>query len=154
MPDSQHDPDLPEKFPFDASFQKALVRLLCEDDAFAHSLGQFLKPTHFESDVLSWAFSYIQKHRGEFGISPSLNVLQNQIKGLDAKVRPIYDIGIQEIQTSDLKDEMWLRTKVLDFVRRNIFVQTFVECKGLYNTGKVSQAYDTMMERKIGRAHV
>jgi hypothetical protein len=137
----------PERFPFDAEFQKSLVRLLCEDDEFAHAVSKFLIPQYFESEVLAWAYTQIHRHREQYNCSPSVNVLLNQTVGLDGKIRPIYEMAIQEVGRADLGDEGWLRDKVLDFVKRTMFAKSMHECISLYNTGKLTEAYDVWQER-------
>ena len=137
----------PERFPFDAEFQKSLLRLLCEDDSFAHSLGAYLQPHYFENEVLAWAYSYCLRYVEQYGAMPSLGVLVQQTRSMDPRVRPVYTATVEAVKTAPLRDEQWLKDNVLDFVKRNIFARTYAETSQLYNSGKTHQAYDLMMER-------
>lgn len=140
-------PQPTERFPFDVSFQMSLLRLLCEDDGFAHALGKYLQPYYFEHEVLAWAYSYAQRHIEQYGAMPSLAVLLQKTRMMDPRVAPVYTATIEQTMFAPMHDEQWLRDTVLDFVKRNIFARTFSESRELYNTGKVSQAYDLMMGR-------
>jgi len=136
-----------ERFPFDVEFQKSLLRLLCEDDSFAHALGRYLQPFYFENEVLAWAYSYAQRHVEQYGGMPSIGVIIQKTRSMDPRVRPVYTATMEAVQQASMRDEQWIKDTVLDFVKRNIFTRTFAESRELYNSGKVSQAYDLMMER-------
>jgi replicative DNA helicase len=140
-------PQQSDRFPFDAEFQKTLLRLLCEDDGLAHALGRHLQPWYFENEALAWAYSYCQRHVEEYGAMPSLGVILQKTRTMDPRVGPVYSMTIEEVIRAPLRDEQWLRDNVLDFVKRNIFARTFAETRELYNSGKVDQAYDLMMQR-------
>ena len=43
-------------FPFGVDFQKALLRLLTEDQNLLVALSKYLKPSYFENEVLAWIF--------------------------------------------------------------------------------------------------
>ncbi len=137
----------PPRLPFDTEYQKALLRLLCEDDGFAHVVIEYLEPHYFENEVLKWAFAYCQRHREQYGTMPALGVLKQQTNGMDPRLRPVYAAFIEQVQEAPMRDEQWMRDAVVDFVKRSIFVQTYGETRQLYNTGKVEEAYDLMMER-------
>lgn len=136
-----------QAFPFDLSFQMTLVRVLCEDDAFAHVVAEHLRPKHFESEVLAWAYSVIMAYREQYGTSPSIVALRQHLRQLDPNLQPVYDAVLEQVSSAPLRDELWLRDAVLDFVRRNIFVDAYQASRELYNGGKVTAAYDLMMGR-------
>lgn len=136
-----------DRFPFDVTFQMSLLRLMCEDENFAHALGKYLQPFYFENEVLAWAYSYAQRHVEQYGRMPSLGVILQKTRSMDPRVRPVYTSTVEQVQVASLRDEDWIKDMVLDFVKRNIFARTMAESRELYNSGKVNQAYDLMMER-------
>lgn len=135
------------QIPYDIDFQNSLIRLLCEDDGFAHAISSHLNPMHFTSEPLSWAIAYCIRHREQYGGFPTLRVLREQVGAIDPKLQPMYAAAVGQMANASLADEQWLRDQTLDFVKRNIFVRTFQESKALYNGGKVVEAYDLMMDR-------
>lgn len=137
----------PVHFPFGAEFQKVLLRLLCEDGGFAHALKKHLHPHYFENEVLAWAYAYCQRHVEQYGGMPSVQVLVEKTRGMDVRVRPLYTATMEEVKQAPLKDEQWIKDHILDFVKRNIFARAYVETREMYNSGKVTEAYDLMQTR-------
>jgi len=135
------------KLPFDAEFQKSLLRLLCEDSRFGHAVGEHIQPQFFENEVMSWAWAYCLRFKEQYGAFPAVHTIMQQARTMDPKIRPIYEVAMEQVRQAPLKDEAWMRNATLDFVKRNIFVRTFQESRALYNAHKVEQAYDLMMAR-------
>lgn len=140
-------PTQAQRFPFDADFQKSLLRLLCDDGHFAHSVESYLEPTYFESEVLNWAWTYCKQFREQYGALPAIQSIKQQVFKIDARLQPLYHAVLEQVSQAPIRDEQFMRDSVLDFIRRNLFVQGFHESRGLYNSGKVEEAYDTMMQR-------
>jgi hypothetical protein len=136
-----------ERFPFGLDFQKMLLRLLCEDAVFAHQVAQYLKPTYFENEALAWAWGFALRYREQYHTFPSILVILEESRRLDPRYRMIYSAVLEQAATVPLRDDIWIRDNVLDFIRRNIFTRAFHESRDAYNSGKVSEAYDTMMGR-------
>lgn len=137
----------PVQFPFGAEFQKTLLRLLCEDDGLAHALKPHLQAAYFENEVLAWAYAACQRHMEQYGVMPSVHVLIEKTRGMDVKIRPLYTAVMEEVRVASLRDEVWVRDHVLDFVKRNIFARAFHESRELFNSGKVTESYDLMQGR-------
>jgi len=140
-------PTAQQRFPFDAEFQKSLLRLLTEDGHFAHSVERYLEPSYFENEVLNWAWSFCKQFREQYGAIPAVQTIRQQVFKLDGRLQPLYQAVLEQVDQAPIRDEQFMRDAVLDFVRRNLFVQGFHESRQLYNSGKVEDAYDTMMQR-------
>jgi hypothetical protein len=138
-------PTVAERLPFDLEYQKALLRLLCEDPRFAQLTAPFLLPRYFESEVLSWAWSYALRFRDRYGAFPTLATIKQETMKMDARLRPIYDLTLEQVRVASVRDDAWLRDNVLDFAKRNIFVRAFHRAQQLYNKNQVEKAYDFMM---------
>jgi hypothetical protein len=136
-----------DQFPFDIEFQKTLFRLLIEDDGFRTTMGRHIKPFYFENQVLSWAWSFCQRYQEKYGITPGFHVLLHQTKMMDPQQQALYAVILDSVRQANLRDVDWLKDQVLDFVKRNLFVRSFHECRGLYNTGDVDKAYGVMMQQ-------
>ncbi len=138
-------PAAPERFPFDAGFQQALLRLICDDDAFARAVQAHLKPAFFEGEVLQWAYAWMQRYYAQYRQMPGIRVVVQQTRGLDARIRPMYAATLEQVIAAPARDDVWLKNAVLDFIKRNVFVRAHVEARELYNAGKVDAAYDLTM---------
>jgi replicative DNA helicase len=135
------------RLPFGVDFQKSLLRLLIEDDSFAQAIAPHLQPQYFANEIVGWAFGMMQRYHAQYGGMPSIRVLLQETTKVDERIRPAYQIFIEQIGQSSLSDEQYMRDQTLDFVKRNIFVRTYQETRQLYNAGSVEKAYDLMMER-------
>lgn len=132
-------------FPFGVEFQRALLRLLTEDTAFAHAAMPHLQPGYFENEVLSWAYGALSAYRDKYNAVPSLKVILDETGRLDPSVREFYRLTIEQVSQADMSAEPWLRDQCLDFIKRNIFVRAMQESTAAYNSGKVDDAYEAMM---------
>lgn len=137
----------PDRFPFGPEFQVALLRLLLEDQGLANALAPHLQPHYFEAEPLQWAWSFCLRYRDQYGTVPTLRVVKDQCRGLDARILPLYAATLEQVSTASLTEQLWLRDQALDFVKRNIFVRAFREAQALYNQGKATAAYDYMQEQ-------
>lgn len=136
-----------EKLPFGLDFQKSLMRLLIEDDAFAHAVAPHLQPQFFANEIIGWAYHVAHNFREQYGGMPSLMVLKQEADKVDVRMRPAYQALVDQIGQASLRDEHYMRDKTIDFVKRNIFVRTHQEVRQLFNSGQVDKAYDLTMER-------
>jgi len=123
----------------------SLLRLLCEDHHFTSVLSKYLKPQFFDSEVLGWIYESIMRHRDQYGTTPTVRVVLEQTRSLEASVRPLYTAVVERVMVADLRDEEWLRNKVMDFIKRNIFVAAYSEVRTKFNRGDTDEAYDFMM---------
>jgi hypothetical protein len=142
--------EIPQTFPFGVEFQKSLIKLLTRDIGFANAAISYLKDDFFENDVLSWAFRFIERYKEKYNAIPSLSVIMDETRNLDSTMQEYFQLTLETVIESSLIEEAWLKDKVLDFIKRNIFVEGFHKIKEQYNQGKVTEAYDGMavvMER-------
>ena len=139
-------PQAVDHFPFGLEFQQALIHILCEDVTFAQASLSHLKPGYFEHEALSWAFSELVRYWEKYNTIPKLAVLFAEADKLEPATRDIYRLVLQRVVDADLEAEDWLRDKVIDFIRRNIFVRAHQEAADQYNRGEVDQAYELIME--------
>lgn len=139
-------PALTSSFPFGVEFQKALLRLLSEDAGFAGAAMPHLVPGFFENEVLAWAYQVMVEYHVRYNAIPSLKLIQDEATRLDASVRELYRLTLEQVVHADLTAEEWLRDQTLDFIKRNLYVRAHQESTISYNGGDVSKAYDIMTQ--------
>lgn len=144
-----NDPGISEiqTLPFGPDFQMQLMRMLCEDPAFAHAVMPHLRPEYFTVEVLVWAYRRLQEYVQEYGNVPRIAVLREMTKHVDPQAQMIYQLTLDRVASEVLADGPWIQDQVLEFVRRSLFVRSFRESRDLYNGGQVNQAYDLMAQR-------
>jgi len=132
-------------FPFGVEFQKALLRLLSEDSAFASAAMPHLEPGYFENEVLAWAYNMLVQYKDKYDAVPSLRVVQDETRRLDPSVQEFYRLTIEQVIHADMSAEPWLRDQTLDFIKRNIYVRAHQESAAAFNGGDVEKAYEISM---------
>ena len=131
-------------FPFGIDFQAKLVRVMLMDAGLTDAVLRYVKPEYFESPPLRWAVEQIRQHRDAYNTVPSIMVLQENVRDLDPAIRTSYSQAILQLQIQNIPEEGWIKDQVLDWVKRNVFVEAYSRTKNLYNQGSVTEAYDVM----------
>ena len=134
----------PVPFPFGVEFQAKLVRVMLMDDRAAGSVLKYLRPEYFESPPLRWMVTQCIEYTQRYGKSPTTTVLMELARGLDASIRPMYTQAIDHLSVLEIREEEYIKDQVLEWVKRNLFVEAHQRTKNLFNTGDVSSAYDEM----------
>lgn len=119
--------------------------MLLEDNAFTYQVKEFLNKSYFTVPALSWVWSSCLNYFSCYQTFPTTRVLKELAAKLEPTISVVYLAAIDQIGSADQKDEAWLRDKVYDFVKRNLFVKAFSQTQVLYNEGKTEQSYDFMM---------
>lgn len=133
-------------FPFGVDFQKSLLLLITKDSNFASLVLKYLKAEYFENEVLAWSYEYIVKYKDKYNAVPNLLVLLEESKNLPLGTRELYQITLEGVRESNLSSEEWIKDQTLDFIKRNIFVDSMRTATTQYNEGSITESYDTMRE--------
>ena len=133
------------RFPFGIEFQMTLFRMLIEDDGFSVTVAPYVQPFYFENQILAWAWSFCLAYRERYGAVPGFQVLYHQVQQMDATSHQVYNATLDAIRQASLQDTTWLKDQVLEFIKRNIFVRNFHATRQMFNSGKVTEAYDHAM---------
>lgn len=130
-----------EKKEFGIDFQIDVLRYILKESKFFILVRKYLRKDFF-TKYLSEIFVYIQFHIEKYGRLPDRTVLLNNFKNDKIILRFIKRItnkkGINEIQ------EKYLREKLQEFFKRNLFIRVFNDSATLYNEGKLNESLDLM----------
>jgi len=132
---------------FGVEFQGMLIRLLLEDSGFSRQVAKYLQPKFFQNEAMAWSFGFSQWYASSYGAFPTLPVVIDQVRSLDPNLQPVYAAVLQGVIERPVTDEPWLRDKTLDFIKRQVFREAYIDSRDLFNAGKVDAAYDFMQER-------
>lgn len=133
-------------FPFGIDYQKSLLLLITQDYSFASVVMPYLKVNYFENEVLAWSYNYIIEYKNKYNAIPNLRILLEETKNLQGISRELYRMTLEGVQEADISSVEWLKDKTIEFIKRNIFHKAFQESKELWNSGKITETYDTMMK--------
>lgn len=132
-------------FAFDAGFQRALLRLMQTDDAFAMSCVKWLEAGHFTVEALGWIFKVISAHAAEYQQRCSDLVLRHAVRSLPANVSARFAAEVEHvIALGVVAEDAWIKAQLVEFVRQAIFAEAHQTSAALFNSGKRSEAYDVM----------
>jgi hypothetical protein len=139
-----------ETFPFGIDYQKSLLLLLTQDYSFASVVMPHLKVNYFENEVLMWAYTYIIEYQKKYNAIPNLRIILEETKNIQGISRELYRMTLEGVLESDVSSVEWLKDKTIEFIKRNIFHKAFQESKNLWDSGKITDAYDVMMKAMEG----
>lgn len=133
--------------PFGLEYQGMLLKVLLGDGFFARNLGDYLQPHFFQNEAMAWAWGFARNHNERYGSFPTLMLLLDQAKRLSPQFAPVYTAVLERVRDTPVQDENWLRDQALEFVRKCVFMEAFIEARDLFNAGGRDAVYDLMQER-------
>jgi KaiC/GvpD/RAD55 family RecA-like ATPase len=144
-------PDVP--FPFDVGFQLKLLKMIMMDGGLVEEAMRHVQPHFFETPELRWVCGKVQDYYKTYGGVPTLDVLR-QVSKFDKTQGTLHPV-LDQMHAVHLQEEQFIRDQFLDWVRQNIFHQSFREASGLWNNGKRQEAIDHMQLRieEVQRVH-
>lgn len=134
----------PVPFQFGLDFQAKLVKVLLLDRGGADAILDSIRPEYFENPQLRWMVDYTNQFRKRYNQIPSWTVLLEEARGMEVGMREVYTQAIEHIRALPIKEEEYIKERVLDWTKRNIFVAAHQSTRALFNAGKVAEAYDLM----------
>ena len=87
-----------EQLPYGPEFQKGLIKLLCDDPAFATSICPHLKPKYFSAPPLAWAYAAIEQYREQYGATPTTLAMMDIARNAKSAEAPVYVSLIDSIE--------------------------------------------------------
>ena len=144
QPVTHEPPDVP--FPFGVPFQMKLLKLLMLDGGLVDEAMRHIQPHYFETPELRWCCQRLQDYHKAYGGLPTIDVLRqlavHELK-LSGTLHPVLD----QMDQVHLQEEQFLKDHFLDWVKQNVFHQSFREATGLWNNNKRQEAIDHMQKR-------
>lgn len=137
-------PEIP--FPFGVPFQMKLLKLLMLDGGLVDEAMRHLQPHYFETPELRWVCQRVQDYNNAYGGVPSIEVLR-QISKYEQKLGHTLVPVLEQMDAANLQEEKFLKDHFLDWVKQNLFHQSFREATGLWNNGKRQDAIDHMQKK-------
>lgn len=134
------------KFPFGISFQKTIIALMMRNSPFASKSLKYLKPDYFESEHLVWFFEKIKERFEDTGSIPGQVYFEEEARKLPSKEGRLRTKLLKILMGMDVQDNSYIKDQLIDFVRRNIYVDAHEKAADLYNRGQTCEAYDLTLE--------
>jgi replicative DNA helicase len=123
-------------------FQQSVLRHMVDEEAFCFMCTEHLRSNFFENAALGWIFGAIQRHSVAYSRPPNFMVLYEELRRLDPLLAAQYQPTLDAIYRTPPSEPEYVGSKVMDFVKRNVFFESFEYVRKLYNDGKADDAYD------------
>lgn len=136
-----------ESLPFGNEFQGMFLKILLENNETSRSLGPYVKANFFQNEAIGWAWSFAMEFKTQYSAYPSMALVMDRIRTLDSSLQPTYAAVLDQARSQHVTDEPWIKDQALDFIKRQIFRQAFIDSRDLFNAGNVTAAYDLFQER-------
>jgi replicative DNA helicase len=128
-------------------FQRALLRLCLDNEAFAVLAARHLKPSFFETAPLSWIFSSVQWYIQTYARPPTPFVIMDSCRRLDPMLSAQYLPTVEGVCSSAIVEEKYIGDKLTEFIKRNLVVDGVEKLRLLYNQGDVDATVRFFSER-------
>lgn len=130
---------------FDVPFQRAVLRLMMLDEAFALKAIEYLSPSFFTSEALGWIFkthaAYFASYRRRMTEVPLREAVR--VLPMDRQFRYAGEVEVL-IQLGAVIEAEYITTQLGEFVKKNVFAEGHRAAADLFNAGKRDEAYDVM----------
>jgi replicative DNA helicase len=129
-------------FSFDASFQRAILRLCMVDDAFCLRALQWLEPSYFTSPAFGWVFKEIDRYWQEYQMRCTEIPLRQALQQLPDDKRALYSQELEAIVALGLVPEAdYIRHELSEYCKRAMFADTHQQAAVHFNQGQFEEAY-------------
>lgn len=130
--------------PFDAGFQRAVLRLMMIDEQFCVAALRWIDAGFFTVEALGWIYRVFQAYWRDYHRMCPDNPLRGALRLVGDKA-PYYQQEIESvIARGNVPEAPWVRDQLADFCRRSEFAVAHRDAAAFFNEGKVTEAYDVM----------
>lgn len=132
---------------FNVGFQRSLLRLTMLDDAFCHRAMKYIDVSFFTVGTLGWVFKFLKDYYEAYNGPCTVMALENSTSYLPAEEAAVYQDEIRQIlEMRAIPEADFIKDRLRDFIRRNMFVQVFHDTQEVYNTSQdVTKSVDLLM---------
>lgn len=133
---------------FDVGFQRSLLRLVMLDDAFCHRVMKYMEVSFFTTEVLGWIFKFFKAYYEAYNGPCTAMALENSTTHMPKEEAAVYQQEIRKLlDIRAVAEEGFIKDRLQEFIRRNMFVQLFHDTQDLYNsTQSVNRSVDLLMQ--------
>ena len=134
---------------FGPGFQRVLARACLTDPGLRALVARFAQAGQlgFTDPAAAWAWAIIS---GEDHPSPLM--LETEARRL-SETDPAR-VGVGAVLAADTRDEDYVRRRVVEWTRQQVFRAAFDEAAAEWNAGRTDQAYSRMMARMEEMAQI
>lgn len=134
-------------FAFEPGFQRGILRLMMMDDQFCLRALEYVEPGFFTQEAFGWVFRVIEQYWKDYQMSCGDISLRDALRFVPEDKLPYYAAEVElVIILGQVAEAEYIKLKLEDFCRRNVFSIAHQESAQLFNVGQVGKAYDVMAQ--------
>lgn len=132
-------------FAFEPGFQRSILRLMMVDDQFALRALEYVEPGFFTQEAFGWIFRAQEEYWKNYQMCCGDVPLRDALRYVPSDKLPYYSAEVEQvINLGNVADAEYIKIKLEDFCRRNVFSIAHQESATHFNMGQVTEAYDVM----------
>jgi replicative DNA helicase len=132
-------------FTFEPGFQRSILRLMMVDEAFCLRALDYVEAGFFTQEALGWIFTVIEQYWRSYQTCCPDVALRDALRYAKPEKLPYYSAEVENVILLGIVSEaLFIKEKLADFCRRNVFSIAHKESATLFNMGEVAKAYDAM----------
>jgi len=131
-------------FLFDAAFQRAVLRLCMQDEAFCSRVMQYVLPEYFSSAPLGWIFRAFKAYWDAYQQRCTDMPLRQALYQVEGEKRELYALEVEHVIARVVVEDAYIKEQLKDFIARSLFAVAHEESAKLFNASRNDEAYDVM----------
>lgn len=139
-------------FTFSKEFQESMLALMLIDPSFAEKVVKVIPEERLYSDSHKYLFKSIGESIELNQRPPTFLEIEDASKKIEITKRKIILRFIKQVFAHKVTDAEFIKERVTEYARKNLFVFVFQNAQTLWNTGKFDDAYDFVKDG-IGDLH-
>lgn len=120
---------------------------MIDDEGFCLLATVHLQGHYFENPALTWLFNQIKEHHIRYQHPPGFVALYEYLRDLDPTIAQQYQALVVQIEQTPVLDAGFISDRIVEFVKRNMFVSGLENVRALYNKGDFDGACDFWLRR-------
>jgi len=129
-------------FTFSKEFQESMLALMLIDSSFAEKVVKVIPDERLYSDSHKYLYKVIGESIEKNQRPPTFLEIEDEAKKIELTKRKIILRFIKQIFALKVTDADFIKERVTEYARKNLFVFVFQNAQTLWNTGKFDDAYD------------
>ena len=136
-------------FTFSKEFQESMIGLMLIDSSFAEKIVKVIPDDRLYSDSHKYLFNKIGEFIEKEQRPPTYLEIEDGSKTIELTKRKIILRFVKQMYSLKVMDADFIKERVTEYARKNLFVFIFQNAQTLWNTGKSDEAY-TLVKDGIG----
>jgi replicative DNA helicase len=117
------------------------------DDSFCLRALEYVEPGFFTQEALGWIFKVIDQYWRDYQMPCGDVPLRDALRSVKTEKAVYYSAEVEQvIRLGNVAEAIFIKEKLADFCRRNVFSIAHKESATLFNMGEVAKAYDVMAQ--------